>query len=245
MLTKSQARTFFIGFTVLFSGVFLALTVDTIRQVPERSNEDQLTAEVIKGKEIWEANNCMGCHTILGEGGYYAPELTKVVERRGEAWIRVFIKDPAAMYPGRRQMVKYDFSEEEITQVIAFLDWVGKIDTNGFPRKPDMTTAGIVSSANAATTTTTAASPATTASTEALPAAPTYFTQVCQGCHAVGGTGGAVGPALDGVATRYTPEKLDAWLKDPQSVKPGTAMPNLSLPDTTRTELVTWLMQLD
>jgi nitric oxide reductase subunit C len=250
MLTKSQARTFFIGFTVLFSGVFLGLTVDTIRQVPARSNEDQMTADVVKGKEIWEANNCMGCHTLLGEGGYYAPELTKVVERRGEAWIRIFIRDPEAMYPGRRRMVKYDFSEEEITQVIAFLDWIGKIDTNGFPRKPDMTTAGIVA-ANAATTpatadTTPTATPAdTTAATTAVSPPPAFFTQVCQACHAVGGTGGAVGPALDGVATRYTPEKLDAWLKDPQSVKPGTAMPNLALPDATRAELVTWLMQLD
>lgn len=250
MLSKSQARTFFIGFTVLFSGVFLGLTVDTILQVPERSNQDQMTADVVKGKEIWEANNCMGCHTLLGEGGYYAPELTKVVERRGEAWIRVFIKDPEAMYPGRRKMVKYDFSEEEITQVIAFLDWVGKIDTNGFPRDPDMTTNGIVSPANAATNTANAtaangapSATATTAST--APAAPAYYTQVCQGCHAVGGTGGAVGPALDGVATRYTTAQLDAWLKDPQSVKPGTAMPNLSLPDDTRTELVTWLMLLD
>ena len=247
MLSKSQARTFFIGFTVLFSGVFLGLTVDTIRQVPARSHEDQLTEEVVKGKEIWEANNCMGCHTILGEGGYYAPELTKVVERRGEAWIRVFIKDPAAMYPGRRKMVKYDFTEEEITQVIAFLDWVGKIDTNGFPREPDMTTAGFVTPANAATAATaTATSPALAApSAPAGPATPAYFTQICQGCHAVGGTGGAVGPALDGVGKRYTAEKLDAWLKDPQSVKPGTAMPNLAVPDATRAEFVTWLMQLD
>lgn len=246
MLTKSQARTFFVGFTVLFSGVFLGLTVDTIRQVPERSNEDQLSEEVVKGKEIWEANNCMGCHTLLGEGGYYAPELTKVVERRGEAWIRIFIKDPAAMYPGRRKMVKYDFSEEEITQVIAFLDWVGKIDTNGFPRAPDMTTAGIVSPANAGNLASAPSAASPTANPHgAAPAAPTYFTQVCQSCHAVGGTGGAVGPALDGVATRFTEEKLDAWLRDPQSVKPGTAMPNLALPDATRAELVTWLMQLD
>lgn len=246
MLTKSQARTFFVGFTVLFSGVFLGLTVDTVMQVPERSNEDQMTEQVIKGKEIWEANNCMGCHTILGEGGYYAPELTKVVERRGEAWIRIFIKDPEAMYPGRRRMVKYDFSEEEITEVIAFLDWVGKIDTNGFPRAPDMTTAGIVSAANAAPAAPGGVPGGSTAkSVGDVPPAPAFFSQVCQACHAVGGTGGAVGPALDGVATRYTAEALDLWLKDPQAVKPGTAMPNLGLPDETRAELVTWLMKLD
>ena len=228
MLSKSQARAFFLGFTVLFSGIFLALTVDTIRQVPDRSHEDQLTPEVIAGKTIWEKNNCMGCHTLLGEGAYYAPELTKVMDRRGETWIRTFLKDPEAMYPGRRKMVKYNFSEKEISELIAFFTWIGKIDTNGFPAAPDM---GLVT-------------PASAAVSGNYPTPPSYFTQVCQGCHSLGGSGGAVGPALDHVALKYTPEKMDAWLKDPQSIKPGTAMPNLSLPDNTRSELVGWLMQL-
>ncbi|MEZ4462509.1 MAG: cytochrome c [bacterium] len=144
MLSKSQAKWFFLIFTFGFSGVFLWLTVDTLMQVPERSNEDKLDASVIRGKEIWEENNCMGCHTLMGEGAYYAPELTKVVERRGETWIRTFIKDPAAMYPGQRQMVKYDFTDDQITDVIAFLRWVGNVDTNGFPAKPDLAPAVIV-----------------------------------------------------------------------------------------------------
>ena len=114
MLSKSQAKWFFLLATGGFSGVFLWLTVDTVRQTPERSNEASMSEAVVRGKFIWEENNCMGCHTILGEGAYYAPELTQVVERRGETWIRTFIKDPQAMYPGRRKMVQYDFTEEEI-----------------------------------------------------------------------------------------------------------------------------------
>lgn len=247
MLSKSQARTFFLGFTVLFSGVFLALTVDTLGQVPARSHEDAMTPEVAAGKAIWEANNCMGCHTILGEGAYYAPELTKVVDRRGAAWIKLFLADPEKMYPGRRKMVKYDFTEEQKDQLVAFFTWIGKVDTNGFPAAPDMTTAGFMGSAAAAT-----ASPGGAASSGAatsgaaanLPPAPAYFDQVCRGCHSVGGAGGAVGPALDGVAGRLTPEKLDVWLADPAAVKPGTAMPNLQLPAGTRAELVAWLSQL-
>lgn len=257
MLSKSQARTFFLGFTTLFSGVFLGLTVDTIRQNPERSHEDKLTPSVVAGKQLWDENNCMGCHTLLGEGAYYAPELTKVVERRGEAWIKVFLEDPEAMYPGRRKMVKYDFTEEEKDQLIAFFTWVGNIDTNGFPRKPDLTTAGVlVATADVAggdakvpdvpAGNGNAAGPASApvVATQAADAPPAYFSQVCQGCHMANGVGGVVGPKLDGVAARYTPEKLDAWLKDPQAVKPGTTMPNLQLPDATRQELVTWLMTL-
>lgn len=151
MLSKSQARIFFLGFTGLFSGVFLLLTVDTIQQVPERSHEDQMTAEVIAGKHLWDSNNCMGCHTILGEGAYYAPELTQVVERRGPVWIQTFLKDPAAMYPGRRKMVQYNFSDDQIDEILAFFTWIGKVDTNGFPQKPDLSLNGFVTPAAAST----------------------------------------------------------------------------------------------
>ena len=37
MLSKSQARLFFIGGTVFFTVIFVGLTVDTVRQVPKLS----------------------------------------------------------------------------------------------------------------------------------------------------------------------------------------------------------------
>lgn len=237
MLSKSQARLFFVVTTLGFSAVFLGLTVDTIRQAPERSNEDQLTAEVIRGKDLWEANNCMGCHTILGEGAYYAPELTEVYERRGPQWIDIFLQDPQAMYPGQRKMVQYDFTAEERAEVIAFLKWVGEIDTNGFPAKPDLADGASMGKVVAASASTSAAVSAH--------APPEMFTNVCQACHTVGGKGGNVGPALDGVAKRYTATELDRWLANPQAVKPGTAMPNLGLTDPVRAELTEWLMTLN
>lgn len=228
MLSKSQAKAFFIITTAGFSGIFLWLTVDTLRQVPERSHEDQLTESVIRGKTIWDHNNCMGCHTLLGEGAYYAPELTKVMDRRSPEWFRTFIRDPQAMYPGQRRMVQYSFTDAEIDDLIAFFTWVGKIDTNGFPKAPDMAPP----------------TAAVTTDPKVLDSAPPIFKSVCMGCHSVAGQGGKVGPALDGVGNRYTPEKLDAWLKDPGSVKPGTLMPNLNLDDNTRAALAAWLLPL-
>ncbi|MCA9512484.1 MAG: c-type cytochrome [Myxococcota bacterium] len=229
MLTKSQARAFFAGGTIFFSAIFVLLTVDTLRKIPARQNSDRMTASVVRGKTIWEANNCMGCHTILGEGAYYAPELTRVVERRGEEWIRLFLRDPEAMYPGRRRMARYGFGEEEITDVIAFLGWIGEIDTNGFPPEPDLRPATALAARSDA--------PAS--------ARPAYFDRVCIACHSLGGQGGVVGPALDGVASRMDPATLDRWLANPQAVKPGTAMPDLRLPDDVRRELVAWLSGLE
>ena len=228
MLSKSQARLFFLGGTLFFSVIFIALTVDTLRQVPARSHEDRMTPAVVRGKQIWDRSNCMGCHTILGEGAYYAPELTKVVERRGTAWMAIFLKDPQAMFPGERKMVNYHFDDAQIGDVIAFLAWIGGIDTNGFPPKPDL---ALPSSVVAARTN--------------LAPPPAIFGTVCIACHALGGKGGAVGPALDGVAHRKTPAELDRWLADPAAIKPGTAMPKLPLDDSTRAALVAWLSTLD
>lgn len=231
MLSKSQAKWFFLSVTSGFSLVFLALTVDTLNQIPERTNEAALSEAAIRGRMIWDQNNCMGCHTLLGEGAYYAPELTKVVARRGTPWMRQFLKDPAAMYPHRRQMVQYNFTDPQIDDLVAFFDWIGKIHTNGFPADPPLK--ALMGTA-----------PASSTSVAALTGAPPIFTQICAACHSVGGTGGNVGPALDGVAQRKNPTELDAWLADPSSVKPGTAMPNLNLSASDRQGLVSWLSTL-
>ncbi|MCR9140887.1 MAG: c-type cytochrome [bacterium] len=229
MLSKSQARAFFLIGTALFSALFIGLTVDTVRQTAARTNEQNLSDSVKRGKLIWEKNNCMGCHTILGEGAYYAPELTNVVKKRGAEWIRTFIKDPEAMFPGERKMVKYDFTEDEITDVIAFLEWVGEIDTNGWPPEPDLKAPTVV-----------AAAPGS----PQIGDAPEKYRQLCVACHALGGEGGNVGPALDGVASRYDTEYLNRWLADPAGVKPGTTMPKLPLTDAERRELVGFLGRL-
>ena len=83
MLSKSAARMFFLVGTGLCSLSFVLLTVDTFRQIPGQTNEHLLTPAAIRGKHLFDSSNCMGCHTILGEGAYYAPELTRVHSRRG------------------------------------------------------------------------------------------------------------------------------------------------------------------
>jgi len=136
MLSKSAARAFFLSGTLLFGAVFIWLTVDTFQRIPAQTNAGDLNESVVRGKKIWEENNCMGCHTLLGEGAYYAPELTKVYDRRGPAFIAAMLRDPEAVYPGQRKMVKYDFTEDQIDDMIAFFEWIGRMDLNGFPPEP-------------------------------------------------------------------------------------------------------------
>ncbi len=138
MLSKAAARNFFLLGTFLCFGAFILLTVDTISQVPKQTKEHNLSESAIRGKHLFDQNNCMGCHTILGEGAYYAPELTKVYERRGPEFIKGMINDPERFYPGKRRMVKYNMNEQELNDMVAFFKWIGEIDLNGFPPKPDL-----------------------------------------------------------------------------------------------------------
>lgn len=139
MLSKSHARTFFLGGTIVTFIAFLGLSWTSLsNEVPKRTHEENLTPQVVQGKRIWESNNCMGCHTILGEGAYYAPELTKVYERRGDGYIKAALMSKTPWSPRGRKMVAYAMSEEEANAVVAFFKWIGETDLNGFPPKPDL-----------------------------------------------------------------------------------------------------------
>ncbi len=139
MLSKKQAKVFFLGGTVVFFLIFIGLSWHSLSvEVPKQTHEENLTEAVIRGKEIFDSNNCMGCHTILGEGAYYAPELTKVMERRGDGYVRAALMSKVPWAPKGRKMVAYGFSESEANDLIEFLTWIGNMDLNGFPAEPDL-----------------------------------------------------------------------------------------------------------
>ena len=91
--SKSMARNVFFGGTVFFFLLFLALTFDTIKQLPKRDMRQNITPQVAEGKHVWETRNCIGCHTLMGEGAYFAPELGNVMVRFGsKEAIKAFIQ---------------------------------------------------------------------------------------------------------------------------------------------------------
>jgi nitric oxide reductase subunit C len=100
----------------------------------DQTNYSSIDKNVVRGKQIWESNNCMGCHTILGEGGYYAPELTKVIDRRGEGYIKAVLMSPIPWSPRGRKMVAYHMNEADANAMVAYFKWIGNIDLNGFDR---------------------------------------------------------------------------------------------------------------
>ncbi|RZA21521.1 MAG: cytochrome c, partial [Proteobacteria bacterium] len=90
-MNKRQARLFAIWSTVIATLAFLGLTLDSHRQFGKLTNADQITPAVTRGKDVWHKNNCINCHTIFGEGAYYAPDLTKITKLRGEAYLTAYM----------------------------------------------------------------------------------------------------------------------------------------------------------
>ena len=83
-----------------------------------------------------------------------------------------------------------------------------------------------------------------------------FFETGCQECHAIDGTeaGGREGPDLTHIASRRslasgslenTRENLEAWITNPQALKPGVGMPDLELSDEAVGALVAYLETLE
>ena len=73
------------------------------------------------GKHIWEKNSCINCHTILGEGAYFAPEVGNVMKRWGvqddpvaaTEMLKAWMQSMPTGIAGRRQMPKFELTDEE------------------------------------------------------------------------------------------------------------------------------------
>ena len=136
IFTKTMARNIYLGGSVFFVLAFLALTLDTTARLPERDHRENITEQVALGKKVWEVNNCIGCHTLLGEGAYFAPELGNVYQRFGNSKeaIKGFIKSrPVEGIPGRRSMPQFNLTEEELDAIAEFLKWTSEINTENWP----------------------------------------------------------------------------------------------------------------
>lgn len=104
--------------------------------------EDEAKALVSKGKLNTQAKNCMACHTLLGNGAYYAPDLTKSwldpswgsKEVREQQMIDFLMNPQDRLHNGLgRRMPNLGITEEEARATVAFLKWMSAINTLGFP----------------------------------------------------------------------------------------------------------------
>lgn len=138
--------------------------------------EDEAKELVSKGKLTTQAKNCMQCHTLLGNGSYFAPDLTKSwldpmwgSKDTREATMVAFLMDPTDKLHNAigRRMPNLGITEEEAKATVAFLKWMSAINTLGFPHNFKSIDQSDPAPAAAA-----APAPVATPVVEAAPAAP-------------------------------------------------------------------------
>jgi nitric oxide reductase subunit C len=198
-VSKRAARLFFLISTLLSALIFAALTIDSHRQFPRLTNAAAIDERVVAGKHAWHRYNCTNCHTLLGEGAYYAPDLTKITQQRGAPYLREFLKDPSKFYSEERDgrlMPTLGLTDGEIDGLIAFLGWVSRIDTQGWPPRPILVRGSAVPGAVLGAPAPQAASQDPV---ELGRAAYNATPPGCAACHSVAPGVNIVGPTLAGI----------------------------------------------
>lgn len=106
----------------------------------------EATRLIDKGKLVIQSRACIDCHTFMGNGAYYAPDLTKSwLDPAWEAWKGItgadtkeeamvrFLMEPEKFATWERKMPNMGISRDEAVATVAYLKWLASIDTNGFP----------------------------------------------------------------------------------------------------------------
>jgi nitric oxide reductase subunit C len=212
-MTSRLAKLIFWAGTLLSLAVFVAMTVHTHASFDALTHADRLDEHVVAGKRAFERYNCNDCHTILGFGAYYAPDLTRAYTRLGEDGVRRRLESPETMFADSwRKMPQQHIPPGEIEDLVAFLRWVSDIENHDWPPQDSpnrwkRSTERLLAGASMS------------------PAAALVQQERCLDCHSVGGQGGSLGPRLEWIGGRRDADWIARYLANPEAVTPGSRMP--------------------
>ncbi|MBI5559745.1 MAG: cytochrome c [Deltaproteobacteria bacterium] len=171
-----------------------------------------------KGKEIFRGRGCPACHSIELSGGALGPDLTHVTMRRTDEWLVRWLNDPPSILKDT-DMPKVPWkTQEEVLDLIALFKTFKKDIRKDFLGKVSKKEAGkrLIEEYD------------------------------CKSCHRIEDplSGRARYPDLTREGQKRSRKWLDKWLKDPQSVKPGTFMPAYPFSKKERAAIVEYLAAL-
>ncbi len=167
---------------VIIGFMIIIWTVLGVLSFTDREGYDRpMTTDIIfdgetalKGKQVFQSYNCMDCHTIVGNGAYFAPDLTNIYSDAGPAYLKAYLASPGTYptesvvniqlqdlikkgeikigsldeyykaYPRAQERVvdrggiealmpNLQFTKQEISALIAFFQYTGKLNTAGWP----------------------------------------------------------------------------------------------------------------
>ena len=171
-----------------------------------------------KGKETYRNRGCAICHSIDRAGGTVGPDLTQVTVRRTDERLVNWLKDPSALLKDTDMPKAPWKDEQEIFDLLAYFKTLRKEIKKDFLGKVPEKEAG----------------------------RRLIMEYDCRACHRIiePESGRERFPELTRVGSARDKAWLDRWLKDPQTVKPGTFMPTYPLSDEERSAIVEYLTTL-
>ena len=188
---------------------------------PQKRPEFRAAGEFGK---IYERYKCYVCHQFNGYGGTLAPDLSYEGSRATHEWTIQFLKSPQTLRPTLvLRMPQFNMSDREAT-VIA--DYLGMV-----LQHPDV-------------------NPAAVERSKFTPQMASHGKELyevkfqCQACHTIGSTGGYVGPSLNNAGNWLTPAWIEAWLRNPQALVPGTIEPRRNFSTDEIQSLTAYLLTL-
>jgi len=116
--------------------IVLAITPLSIDMADHRNPQpDEVTYNGVTATEGFKVAidyNCMGCHTIVGNGAYYAPDLNYVARKAGTP---ENIRSLLAAYAGTKYM-PFNLTDRELDALTAWLIYLRDLNTNNWPPMP-------------------------------------------------------------------------------------------------------------
>ena len=167
---------------------------------------------------------CFSCHRINGHGGDMAPDLTWEGSSVQRDWLVEFFKSPGTLRPALiRRMPRLNLADPEVNELVDYIMTAyqspmidrDSMPLSGYPQGQVELGKNLF-----------------------------YGKYSCQGCHIVDTKNdkGYIGPTLTHVGSRLTAAWIYQWMKDPQSLRPGTIEPNRAMSDEDARALTAFLM---
>jgi ubiquinol-cytochrome c reductase cytochrome b subunit len=225
-IRKVTQRTTAIGVAVLAALGWAALTVAAIKTTPE--NPPQLAENApapaawsgvspaeLAGIGYYRQENCSACHNLSDGGPKPGPNLADVGKRKDAKWMIAHFKDPSQVVPGT-SMPPIRLSDAQLNGLAAFLLKLNPENAEALATAPALAVQG----------------------------AQIYQDKNCGTCHVVNGVGVKLGPPLNGLAKRRTPDWVEKHFVTPQALSPGTIMPAFPFSPDEMKAIISYLFSL-
>jgi ubiquinol-cytochrome c reductase cytochrome b subunit len=206
---------------VSWTGLTAAALVSTPKVTPPTlalpSTRDwtRLSPQELAGVSYFRQEHCGSCHNLVDGEPKPGPNLATVTPRKPADWMIAHFKNPSQLIPGSN-MPPIHLTDAQLNALSSLLLRITPENAVSVSEAPP----------------------------EAVRGADIYVANGCASCHKVNGMGGDLGPSLNGVASRRTPEWIKKHFITPAALSPRSVMPPFQFSPEDEHALVKYLSWL-